>query len=184
MKEKTDPASEQHSDAKSARHEQEITLNHCETMGDDNGRMLETASSRFFSKVKKTETCWEWLAGKDKDGYGRFSIKKKEIRSHRFSYALYKGPIPEGMELDHLCRNPSCVNPDHLEAVTSKINLLRGQGSPAQNARKTHCKNGHEFTQKNTRVKKIGERKERICRQCEKEWTRLFRARKQNTITN
>ena len=74
---------------------------------------------RFWSKVKKLPNgCYEWIIGKDKDGYGRFKIQKGIYRAHRISYFLKHGKISTVLQLDHLCRNPSCVNPDHLEEVT------------------------------------------------------------------
>jgi hypothetical protein len=79
------------------------------------------------------------------------------------AYELAIGPIPEGLTIDHLCRNRGCVNPAHLEAVTNRTNLLRGDGIAALNARKTHCKRGHEFTPENTYVWREGTR---ACRAC------------------
>lgn len=111
---------------------------------------------RFWSKVNKTDTCWIWTAYQDKNGYGRFRSGKIKVGAHRFSYELIKGPIPAGLTIDHLCRNPPCVNPAHLEAVTMKENVLRGIGPTAINARKTHCKHGHKFTPENTYTLKNG----------------------------
>jgi hypothetical protein len=86
-----------------------------------------------------------------------------ECYAHRVLYRLVNGPIPIGAEIDHLCRNRSCVNPDHLEAVSHRENLMRSPIAPAAiNARKTHCKYGHEFTQTNTYVSS-GRRRCRLC---------------------
>ncbi|WP_396021799.1 HNH endonuclease signature motif containing protein [Bacillus cereus group sp. BfR-BA-01522] len=79
------------------------------------------------------------------------------------SYEMLKGPIEEGMVIDHLCRNRKCVNPLHLEQVTQRINLLRGEGMSAENVKKTHCPQGHEYTEENTYISKAGSR---YCRKC------------------
>lgn len=101
--------------------------------------------NRFMSKVDRAGSCWVWKACKTPRGYGHFYFDKKHWRAHRWAYQYFKGPIPEGLELDHLCRNTSCVNPDHLEAVTHKVNILRGQSPQAGNARKERCDKGHVF---------------------------------------
>lgn len=117
---------------------------------------------RFWTKVAKTSGCWNWLGGLAGRGYGTFWDGARPVYAHRFSYEVHKGPIPEGLTVDHLCRNPRCVNPDHLEAVTLRENLLRGDTIPARNARTTHCPKGHEYTKDNTYVV----RERRICRTC------------------
>lgn len=124
-----------------------------------------TAESRFWSMVNKTDTCWVWTGGLSR-GYGKFFGKG----AHRYAYEALVGPIPEGLQLDHLCRNPPCVNPAHLEPVTPRVNTLRGVGPQALNARKTHCKRGHEFTAENT-YKNQGQR---ICRQCSRDKARRW----------
>ncbi len=87
--------------------------------------------------------------------------------AHRFSYELANGPIPEGLQIDHLCRNRGCVRPDHMEAVTPRVNYLRGDSVPAKNARKTECKRGHPFTFQNTLVvERPGFHPSRQCRTC------------------
>ena len=128
--------------------------------------------ARFWSKVQKgtEEECWEWLAGIDKYSYGCFTIshlagRRLEVGAHCVSYWLYKGPIPKGLELDHLCRNPLCVNPIHLEAVTHRINSLRGIGASAKHARQTECAYGHPFDLFNTYFL----RGRRYCRICTRE---------------
>lgn len=88
--------------------------------------------------------CWIWPRA-TKDGYTFVYLEGKQIRTHRASYETFKGPIPPGLEPDHTCRNRACMNPDHLEAVTHRTNVLRGEGLAAKNARKTHCKNGHPY---------------------------------------
>lgn len=108
--------------------------------------------------------CWYWTATKSKLGYGqaRFDSDKLEY-AHRIAYRLWRGPIPEGLSLDHLCRNPSCVNPQHLDPVTHRENLLRGRGIAPRNAAVTHCPHGHEYTDENT-VVRHGSRYCLICR--------------------
>lgn len=107
--------------------------------------------------------CWLWT-GYTLMGYGVFydNETKKTVGAHRFAYTHFKGQIPEGLCLDHLCRNRSCCNPDHLEAVTHEENIMRGVGFGAINARKTHCQRGHEYSPENTRIK--GNSRE--CRKC------------------
>ena len=123
---------------------------------------MPTVEERFWSKVDKTDSCWIWVGGRMSAGYGTFTSFGRNILPHRYSYKLFKGDIPEGKQIDHLCRNTICVNPNHLEAVTQKENLLRGVGICAQNSRKTHCIHGHEFTKENTRFITLG----RQCKEC------------------
>lgn len=107
---------------------------------------------RFWSFVDKSGDCWIWLGARNKN-YGRFNIDQATpVWAHRFSYELLIGPIPSGLHLDHLCRNPPCVNPSHLEPVTVAQNLERSGMAPATvNSRKTHCPNGHEYAGDNVR---------------------------------
>ena len=116
---------------------------------------------RFHSKIEVVDNgCHEWTACRSKRGYGGFRVGDKWVLAHRFSYELYRGLIKG--ELDHLCRNHSCVNPDHLEDVTHLENMSRGT-----HATKTHCKNGHEFTPANTYY--FEKRNKRVCRACDRE---------------
>lgn len=124
-------------------------------------------TERFLSKVSKGE-CWEWQAYRDRDGYGKFFTHKvngqavKEY-AHRWAYSRWKGEIPAGYEVDHLCRNRGCVNPAHLEAVSKRENNLRSESLSAKRSRQTHCQNGHEYTDESTHISKRGQRRCRIC---------------------
>lgn len=115
-----------------------------------------------FVRKNESSGCWEWAGNKLRLGYGHFKLNGKNRKAHRVSYELLKGPIPLGLTIDHLCRNTSCVNPDHLEPVTQRVNVLRSNNQAARNARKTHCKHGHEFTAENTVIVPLG----RQCRLC------------------
>ena len=130
-----------------------------------------------WHKINKTDSCWLWT-GYKKQGYGHFDVKRKHIRAHRLVYEALVKKVPEGLQLDHLCRVRHCVNPRHLEPVTQKVNILRGMGTGAINARKTHCKRGHPFLGKNLRVV-IGEKQggDRVCRECVNFRQRLRRAK-------
>lgn len=131
--------------------------------------MIAASINRFWSKVEKTGTCWLWLGGHYNTGYGLFHVEGKSRGAHRVAYTLTTGTEPPaGMHLDHLCRNPSCVNPSHLEVVTPRENTRRGIGPSAKNAVATHCRYGHEFSDENTYVwrnRKTG-RSHRVCRAC------------------
>jgi HNH endonuclease len=111
--------------------------------------------------------CWQWFGALDIGGYGKFRDRqaKRSFQAHRYAYEQIIGPIPEGLTLDHLCRNRACVNPYHLEPVTHKINSLRGVGACAQKARQTHCKNGHPLVESNLVRSHLG-LGHRVCRIC------------------
>lgn len=108
--------------------------------------------------------CWEWTDAPDRDGYGGIWVNRKNLRAHRAVYELLVGPIPDGLVIDHLCRNPICVNPIHMEPVTNRENNLRGESPAAVSARKDHCIRGHPFDEQNTIVRADGSRLCRICR--------------------
>lgn len=124
----------------------------------------QTLEQRFWSKVDNCsrDACWEWTGGINGNGYGQINVAGRVIGAHRIAYELLVGPIPEGLELDHLCRNRTCVNPAHLEPVTRRENQLRGQSVSGRNARKTHCPSGHPYSGSNLVVKQ-GQRRCRAC---------------------
>lgn len=129
---------------------------------------------RFWEKVERTETCWVWHGARGL-GYGRFRIYQGlMMTAHRFSFLTHGGYIPDGYTIDHLCKNPACVNPAHMEPVTNGENSMRGEGQAAQNARKTHCKHGHEFTDTNTIMLWYNGKKRRRCRECSRTNARRF----------
>lgn len=121
--------------------------------------------------------CWAWIAGKGGKGYGQFQEKtKKAVSAHLYCYRVLVGPVPDGLTLDHLCRNRCCCNPAHVEPVTLGENVLRGVGDPAQNARKTHCKHGHPFSGSNLYIEKMTGY--RVCRVCHLRLTAAYRLKK------
>jgi len=128
------------------------------------------------------------MAAKTPDGYGRFTVSGNEpvvrVNAHRFAYELLVGPIPKGLTLDHLCRNRGCVNPAHLEPVTSKVNTLR---SPIQvaatNARKTHCPEGHPLVEGNLIVWQF-KRGKRSCLICKRRQMREYYYRRKGMLTD
>lgn len=131
--------------------------------------------TRFEPNVQKQgDGCWIWTGRQDGDGYGQFWLDGKHRRAFVVSYEMNVGPVPEGLELDHLCRVRLCVNPAHLEPVTTQVNQLRGNGVSGINARKTHCDHGHEFTPANTYITPDGRRQ---CRTCQRERSRRHQRR-------
>src|SRR3990172_7670144 len=109
--------------------------------------------------------CW-LMKTNEPTGYGKVWHEGKNAYAHRITYELFRAPIPTGLTIDHLCHVRNCVNPWHLELVTMRENLLRGEGPTAANARRTQCSRGHEFNEANTGVRKTGQR---YCRACHRE---------------
>ncbi len=136
----------------------------------------------FMRKVRLVKgpmatPCWVWR-GKLKDGYGRFSYEGQTGRAHRIAYETFVGPIPshdaEGkvLVLDHKCRNRACTNPEHLEVVTQRINILRGENHVAKRALVTHCPANHAYDEANTYRDELNRR---YCRACRRERARVKR---------
>jgi len=122
---------------------------------------------RFWDKVViANDGCWLWTGAVNSNGYAHFYVPNTPSRpvcAHAWIWQLFNGPVPSGLEIDHLCRVRRCVNPAHLETISHRLNVLRGTAPPAICARQTHCKNGHEFTADNTRYDQ-GKRRCRVCR--------------------
>jgi hypothetical protein len=117
---------------------------------------------RWLYNADRETGCWLWTGPKDKLGYGNFGFQGRGYGAHRAAYLLFIGDVPEGMELDHLCRNPSCVNPSHLEPVTHRENIRRGAAGDRERA-KTHCPQGHPYSGDNLQVLANGHRRCRAC---------------------
>ena len=135
----------------------------------------ENAIRSFFAKILKLANgCWEWSNVPDKDGYGRMRVRRRYVAAHRFAYTITKGDIPVGLELDHLCRNPRCVNPEHLEPVTHRENMLRGK-----QATRTHCPQGHPRIEENFYFSRKADGSfSRSCKLCDAEKGRRRRLKK------
>lgn len=122
---------------------------------------LERFEAKFIPEPNSG--CWLWMASENGRGYGQFSVGGKPCKAYRFSYEQYRGTIPSDLTVDHLCRNRLCVNPDHLELVTNRTNVLRGAGHTARNAAKTQCSHGHPYDEVNT----YRYRGKRYCKTCQ-----------------
>jgi hypothetical protein len=128
-------------------------------------RKMDQDWDRFFLSVRKTGNCWEWEGLKAR-GYGVFRAFNRNWFAHRFLYELTGGPLKADEALHHLCGNPGCVSPFHLQPLPAGVHTLIGNGITAQNKRKTHCKRGHELTPENLYPRTNGAR---VCRQCAKD---------------
>ena len=131
---------------------------------------MRSELERFVSKLS-FDGCWLWTGAVSRDGYGQFAVNRRPVLAHRWAYQFWNGPIPTKHEIDHLCRNPQCVNPSHLEAVTHRENVLRG----ARGRLVTHCPKGHVYDEKNTYVDTRGLRN---CRTCGRASVAAYRHRK------
>ena len=128
-----------------------------------------TPEQRFWGRVdfngypRYEARCWLWTGHLMGIGYGQFKLNGKVQYAHRVAYTLANGPIPDGLHIDHLCRNRGCVRPSHLEAVTQRENILRGDSPAAKRAKFTECPQGHAYTPENTITRKTGWRECRTC---------------------
>ena len=134
------------------------------------------APERFAKNhaVNSETGCWDWTGYKNPSGYGRFRVRSGKILAHRFAYQHFVRPIPSGLVIDHLCRNPGCVNPSHMEPVTQRENQMRGLRN--QHAGKTHCQEGHLYDAENTYFTNGNGR---ACRKCHSRWSADYRRRKE-----
>ena len=138
---------------------------------DLNNEAMNDLLDVFADKITIGDGCWEFHPV-SADGYGRVHVRDTNGRhtelAHRTMYELLVGPIPDGLTLDHLCRNRSCVKPDHVEPVTRGENVLRGETLTAAKKAQTHCIKGHKFTPENTRIR-ARRQGGRVCRECANE---------------
>lgn len=129
-----------------------------------------SAEERYSRQARRVDGCLLWQGGLVRNGYAQFSVNSRAVYVHRWAWEQINGPVPAGLELDHLCRNRSCVDPAHLEPVTSRENQRR---SPIANATKTRCPLGHAYTPDN-----VNPRGSRICRTCRQAESVARRARR------
>jgi len=144
-------------------------------------RRIKSLADRFWPKVDKNgpvhpvlqTPCWLWTASLDGKGYGQINAGRcpvRMLRAHRVAYELLVETVPQTLDLDHLCRNTICVNPEHLEPVTRQVNLLRGETNTRRNAEVTHCPQGHPYSGSNLKYTRDG--KHRYCAACNREKAR------------
>jgi len=134
-----------------------------------------------FIQLDILSGCWIWKGALDKQGYGFFSINRKLKRAHRVSYEHWNDELDSNLVIDHLCRNPSCVNPEHLQQVTIQQNLLRGMGLGVFNSKKTYCPKNHPLSGENLYLRSDGKR---ACRLCRKEADRRTYQKKISTYVH
>jgi len=127
---------------------------------------------RFDSKVVADGDCLIWTAGKSGSGYGVFDWKRRSVSAHRFAYTMIVGPIPEGLQVDHLCHRRLCVNPAHLRCVTAKENIAN---APNHSAQRTHCPRGHKYSHRNING-------DRCCAICARKAATRYRARRRAAV--
>lgn len=139
-----------------------------------------TAFERAWARVDTAGDCWLWLGPLQGDGYGKVPVRHScTAVAHRFFYEHLVGPIPDGLQLDHLCRVRICVRPDHLEPVSIRENSLRSDSFAARHARQEGCKRGHPFDEANTYLRRNARGGlSRVCRRCRVLWNQEHRAAK------
>lgn len=144
-------------------------------------RLTPTIEERFWSKVDKGSDCWTWT-GYLRDGkYGAMKVRGDLFMAHRVAWVIaHRSDVPDGLVLDHLCRNTRCVNPGHLEPVTDRVNLLRGETFNARQAAQTHCKLGHALAGDNVYAGALA-RGIRHCKTCNRERRAAARIREKVT---
>lgn len=140
----------------------------------------QRALRRWSERVDASGDCWEWTGPRTPTGYGRCYFRGNQVGAHRVAIELLVGPIPSHLEVDHLCRNRSCVNPDHLELVTHRENLRR---SPALAVGKSHCPQGHPYSGENLNERMTPNgRTKKTCRVCDRAHNRRYRARQKEMV--
>jgi hypothetical protein len=127
------------------------------------GEMRKADEMSLWSKIVVVESCWIWTGAMNGHGYGQVNIAGKSNAAHRAFYEFCRGPIPAGLHLDHLCRTPACVNPDHLEPVTPLVNFQRSNAPGRVVQLSGVCRRGHRYTQENTGSNRRGN----YCKACE-----------------
>lgn len=147
------------------------------------GPARKPPNERLLSNITVDDNgCWVWQRHTNYRGYGETHVfrdnKKRHISAHRLAYETFIGPIPDGLQLDHLCRVRACCNPEHLEAVTCRENLLRGETHASANANRTACPKGHPYDDENTQTRRVGRR----CRACHKAYMRSYNARHRDRL--
>ena len=142
---------------------------------------MTTPRERFDAKWQNDDEsgCWIWTGSRTGDGYGQFRLDGRTTMAYRAAYLLYVGPVGDGLDIDHLCRNPSCVNPEHLEPVSHAENVRRG----LRGALTTHCPSGHAYTDENTYITPEGRRKCRGCNRARSKANYRSRPPKRKNLT-
>lgn len=145
------------------------------------GRTAVEPEVRFDAKVVKTESCWLWRGAKSRNGYAQFrtgGVGAPQALVHRWNYERFKGAIPDGYQVDHLCKTRLCVNPDHLEAVPPALNNARSESPTAINGRMVLCAQDlHELNGENLEPTAL-RHGQRRCRECKKQWQAAYRQRR------